>query len=40
VPPLLRREPRGGVPAWVVAVMLILVIIAAGLGFWFGRHPH
>ena len=40
VPPLVRREPRGGVPAWVVAVMLILVIIAAGLGFWFGRHPH
>jgi serine/threonine-protein kinase len=40
VPPLLRREQRGGVPAWVVAVMLILVIIAAGLGFWFGRHPH
>jgi serine/threonine protein kinase len=39
VPPLLRREPRG-VPAWVVAVMLILVVIAAGLGFWFGRHPH
>ncbi|MCA1663456.1 MAG: serine/threonine protein kinase, partial [Myxococcales bacterium] len=39
VPPLVRRDPRGGVPAWVVAVMLILVIIAAGLGFWFGRHP-
>jgi serine/threonine protein kinase len=37
VPPLLRREPRG-VPAWVVAVMLALVIVAAALGFWFGRH--
>ena len=38
VPPLQRREPRGGVPAWVVAVMLLLVVIAAALGFWFGRH--
>ncbi len=39
VPPLQRREPRGGVPAWVVALMLALVVVAAGLGFWFGRHP-
>ncbi|HEX6837946.1 MAG TPA: serine/threonine-protein kinase [Polyangia bacterium] len=38
VPPLQRREPRGGVPAWVVAVLLLLVVVAAGLGFWFGRH--
>ncbi len=39
VPPLKRQEPRaGGVPAWVVAVMLLLVIVAAALGFWFGRH--
>ncbi|MCU1278944.1 MAG: hypothetical protein JWM53_2490, partial [bacterium] len=40
VPPLLRRDPRGGVPAWVVATMLALVVIAAALGFWFGRRPH
>jgi hypothetical protein len=40
VPPLQRREPRGGVPAWVVAAMLILVVVAAALGFWFGRRPH
>ena len=41
VPPLQRRDPSsGGVPAWVVAVMLALVVIAAGLGFWFGRRPH
>jgi len=40
VPPLQRREPSGGVPAWVVAVLLGLVIVAAGLGFWFGRRPH
>jgi hypothetical protein len=40
VPPLRRREPKGGgVPAWVVAVMLLLVVVAAALGFWFGRHP-
>ena len=38
VPPLQRREPRGGVPAWVVAMMLLLVVVAAALGFWFGRH--
>ncbi len=43
VPPLQRRDTPGagaGVPAWVVAVMLALVVIAAGLGFWFGRRPH
>ena len=43
VPPLQRRDAPGaggGVPAWVVAVMLALVVIAAGLGFWFGRRPH
>jgi eukaryotic-like serine/threonine-protein kinase len=40
VPPLQRREPTGGVPAWVVAVMLGLVIVAAALGFYFGRRPH
>ena len=40
VPPLQRREPGGGVPAWVVAVMLGLVIVAAALGFYFGRRPH
>jgi serine/threonine-protein kinase len=39
VPPLVRRDPHGGVPAWVVAVMLALVVVAAALGFWFGRHP-
>jgi hypothetical protein len=40
VPPLQRRDPGGGVPAWVVAVMLGLVIVAAALGFYFGRRPH
>ena len=39
VPPLLRREPRG-VPAWLVAAMLALVIVAAAVGFWLGRRPH
>ena len=37
VPPLQRREPRSGVPAWVLAAMLLLVVIAAALGFWLGR---
>ncbi|MDB4964778.1 MAG: serine/threonine protein kinase [Myxococcales bacterium] len=40
VPPLQRRDPRGGVPAWLVAGMLILVVVAAAMGFWFGRRPH
>jgi hypothetical protein len=40
VPPLERREPRSGVPAWVVVAMLLLVVIAAAAGFWFGRRPH
>jgi serine/threonine-protein kinase len=39
VPPLQRREPRG-VPAWLVASMLVLVVVAAALGFWLGRRPH
>ncbi len=39
VPPLQRREPRG-VPAWLLAAMLVLVVVAAALGFWLGRRPH
>jgi eukaryotic-like serine/threonine-protein kinase len=39
VPPLLRRESRG-IPVWVVVAMLALVVVAAALGFWLGRHPH
>jgi serine/threonine-protein kinase len=39
VPPLVRRADRG-IPLWVVVAMLALVIVAAGIGFWIGRHPH
>jgi serine/threonine protein kinase len=39
LPPLQRREPRG-VPGWVVAAMLLLVLVAAAIGFWVGRRPH
>jgi serine/threonine-protein kinase len=37
VPPLMRREPSRGVPMWVVAAMLLLVVAAAAIGFWMGR---
>jgi serine/threonine protein kinase len=40
VPPLERRPVRAGVPAWVVAAMLLLVVVAAAIGFWVGRRPH
>jgi len=39
LPPLQRRERRG-VPGWVVAAMLLLVLVAAAIGFWVGRRPH
>jgi serine/threonine-protein kinase len=38
VPPLRRSDARG-IPVWVVVAMLALVIAAAGIGFWIGRHP-
>jgi serine/threonine-protein kinase len=41
VTPLVRRlaptRPSAGVPAWVVMLLLLLVIAAAGMGFWIGR---
>jgi hypothetical protein len=39
VPPLARREPRG-VPAWLLAAMLALVVVAAAIGFLLGRRGH
>jgi serine/threonine protein kinase len=39
LPPLQRREARG-VPGWVVVAMLLLVLVAAAIGFWVGRRPH
>jgi serine/threonine protein kinase len=39
VPPLERRSESRGIPLWIVIAMLALVIVAAGIGFWIGRHP-
>jgi serine/threonine-protein kinase len=43
VPPLGRRGERmrrGGVPGWVLMAMVLLVVVAAAVGFWVGRRPH
>ncbi len=39
VPPLQRGQSRG-VPVWLVAFMLAIVVVAAAIGFFLGRRPH